>query len=139
MWVTAYTDASVRNGKATWAIWLRCERGRVIKAGVCPEITNNVAAEVYAAYMALTHALATWEGVEGIQINSDCQTVVQFKRWPMSKNAEIRCEELRFRSAASAIRVTTKWIKGHQASNKGVRQYLNNQVDKLAAKEHWHE
>ena len=78
MWVTAYTDASVVDKQAAWAIWLRCSEGRYVVNGRCPEdIKDSTSAEMYAAFMAVTTAKFMWGDTEGILVNSDCLTVVR--------------------------------------------------------------
>jgi len=70
MWVTAYTDASFQPdvNRGGWAVWLRSERGRVIRSGQCPStISDSMCAELYAIIMAIELTLAEWKDTKGIQ------------------------------------------------------------------------
>lgn len=117
MWVTAYTDASVKNNNSTWAVWLRSELGRIVRNGKCPlEIKKSHEAELYAAKQAIRIAKEFWPATKGILINSDCTHVLN-----------------NIRKFSEGLWIRTKHVKGHQDPNSNIRFYLNNQVDKLAS------
>jgi ribonuclease HI len=137
MWVTAYTDASF-NGHGGWAVWLRSERGRVVRSGKCPDtIKDSMCAEMYAIIMAIELALAEWKDTKGIQLNTDCKSLVD-RLYPWSKpflRDDLECLRLHAREItdAAGIRLRVKHVKGHSHGD-GTRTYLNHQVDKISRK-----
>lgn len=136
-WVTAYTDASFSTTRKGWAIWLRSNEGRVVKNGECVSslVADSVGAELWAILRAIETTLKTWPQTTGIQINSDCESILKFL-WPWSpslRNSLHRQIQLQIQTLVKQrkIKVHTKHVKGHQTPN-DIRFYLNNQVDKLA-------
>lgn len=137
MWVTVYTDASFRD-IGGWAVWIRSEKGRIVRSGQCPRTVRDSAdAEMYAAMKAVEICLENWGGVSGIQINSDCMMVVNaLYPWskPIRRDSILKIQDqIRQTLKAKGIRIRCKHVKGH--SGKGnTRSWLNTQVDSLAGK-----
>jgi hypothetical protein len=132
MWVTAYTDASVKDGKSSWSIWLKCSSGRIVRNGPCPKhINSSTEAETFAAYQAVLTATKEWSDVEGVQINTDSTGILGLF-WPWSKpsfNAVMR--EYQYKVWELKVKIRTKHVKGHYDDG-SVRAYLNARVDNLA-------
>lgn len=136
MWVTLYSDASLREGISGWGVWLRSERGRIVEKGRCDDWVNDInAAELFAVYKALELTVAAWPETKGMQVNTDNQVVLR-SLWPWSpahshptiKRAQDLVREL---LKKHEIRVRTKHVKSHQKGD-DVRSWLNNRCDKLA-------
>jgi len=138
MWVTLYTDASFDGTTGSWAIWLRSEKGRIVKYGKCPAaVDDNNAAEMYAALVGITVALRDWGPLVGIQVNSDNQVVCS-SLWPWSKDNRhptIHRLQTAIRKLAqeNSIKLRTKHVRGHQRPTH-TRAWLNNRCDRLARK-----
>ncbi len=133
MLVTIYTDASFKDGLGGWAVWIRSNEGRIVKAGRCPPyVTNALQAEVCAIYCGLHLAVKAWPHATAFLVRTDCQGACFDPRRPH------RSEQLdRLRQLMSAVlgdrRLHHKWVKGHQRGN-GVQAYLNRQCDLLAGR-----
>lgn len=139
--MTVYCDASFKDGRGTWAIWLRSKHGRVVRNGVCPpKVTCSMSAEFYAAYVGMWAAVRTWPDTTVVLVNSDCQTVTEglYPQSPPIRNPVIRYAQDVARAflQKEGLRVRTKWVKGHQRRSASVRAYLNSRCDALAAKAH---
>lgn len=132
-WVTLYCDASYSESHGgAWSIWLRSDKGRIVRGGKCPETVNSATlAEFYAAMMGVIVARDEM-GAEAVQINSDCQAVVQGLgsgyRW--SSNKAIR--KLQDKILRTKVRLRTKHVKAHTGQN-DTRSYLNRRVDRIAS------
>ena len=139
MWVTAYTDASFKDGVGGWAIWLRSELGRVVLSGKCPEtVTDNSLAEMYAIGKAIGTAKDTWSVTTGVQINTDHQgCITLLKRGdfskPITSDLELLAWDIRAMVNNHRLRLHLKHVKGH-GNGRDIRSYLNNKVDGLAGK-----
>jgi ribonuclease HI len=135
MWVTLYTDASFRT-RGGWGIWLRSEKGRIVRSGECPDtVDDSAAAEMFAALIGIEICLKSWPETKGIQVNSDCLMVVN-GLYPWSqpirrKSIRVIQEKIREILKAKELRVMGKHVKGHSGTG-NTRSWLNNQVDKLA-------
>jgi ribonuclease HI len=136
MWVTAYTDASFRDGRGSWAVWLRSGEGRIVQKGQCPpETDTSTGAELYAVWMAVKLATESWPQTAGVFINADCQAVLK-ALWPWSKElsrqslSTLQKQIIDF-TVQKNVKIRTKHVKGHQLSS-NVRAYLNNRADALA-------
>jgi hypothetical protein len=138
-WVTLYCDASSDHQKSGWAVYLRSEKGRIIKHGKCPSgLVNSTGAEFYAVLMGIEIALAEWGKFDGIFVNSDCTSVCR-GLWPWSnasRNKDLAKIQNKIRKicADHGILVRTKHVKGHQNPKTGVRSFLNGKVDGLSRK-----
>lgn len=137
MWVTAYCDASFRNGRGFWAIWLKSQLGRIVRHGECPEwVDVNTAAEMWAAYTAIKVAKEEFSGVTGVLVVTDCNSTSRFL-WPWStkpsRESMRRIQQLviGFQEQRN-LRIRTKHVKGHQSGN-DTSAYLNRKVDELAS------
>lgn len=131
-WVTLYCDASHsdRDG-AGWSIWLRSDKGRIIRSGKCPpEIQDATLAEFYAAEMGVTIARDEM-GAEAVQINSDCQAVVNGlgSLYSWSRRKDIR--KIQNRILRAGVKLRTKHVKAH-TGGQDVRSYLNRRCDQAA-------
>ena len=139
MWVTLYTDASFNGTEGTWAIWLRSEKGRIVKSGKCPAtVDDNNAAEMYAVLVGVTVALREWavtDKIFGIQINSDSHVVcTALYQWSKpNRHPTIARIQTKIRAILTEqdIRVRAKHVRGHQRSD-NVRSWLNNRCDRMA-------
>lgn len=137
MWVTLYTDASFRS-TGGWGIWLRSEKGRIVKSGECPAtVDDSAAAEMFAAYVGIKICLEQWPDTRGIQVNSDCLMVVN-ALYPWShpiRRKSIRSiqETIRDLLRTKDVRVRCKHVKAHSGTG-NTRFWLNDRVDKLAGR-----
>jgi ribonuclease HI len=135
MWVTLYADASFRN-RGGWGVWLRSEKGRIVRSGECPKtVDDSAAAEIYAALMGIEICLENWPETQGIQVNSDCLMVVNgLYSWskPIRRDS-IRMiqEKIRDILKVKNVRIRCKHHKGHSGTG-NTRSWLNDKVDKLA-------
>jgi ribonuclease HI len=134
MWVTAYTDASVRYEKAGWSVWLRSQRGRVVQKGECPpEIRDSNMAELYAAVQAVELAKQNWPETSAVLLNMDSTAVIDKITGTVGDNGKLL--PLLRRLHSHGLKIRCKHIRGHRAaSGESTRSYLNDQVDKLAGK-----
>src|SRR5580658_666792 len=134
MWVTAYTDASVRKEKAGWSVWLRSQRGRVVQKGECPpEIRDSNMAELYAAVKAVELAKEHWPETSAGLLNMDSTGVIDKITGTVGDSGKLL--PLLRRLHSHGCRIRCKHIRGHRAaSGESTRSYLNDQVDKLAGK-----
>ena len=131
-WVTLYCDASysMEHGGA-WSIWLRSDKGRIVRSGKCPpEVTDATAAELYAALRGIEIARDEM-GAEAVQVNSDCSAVVSSMgkgyRWLGRKNLR----QLQDRILRTGVKLRPKHVKAHTGKD-DVRSYLNRRCDNLA-------
>lgn len=144
MWVTLYTDASLKDGKASWAIWARSSEGRLVHSGEYPgpcAVSDH--AEAYAILMGIKAVLVAWEGVIGIQINSDSKNALAAVTYmaPTPRDRVLADIQEQVETALGrdyarhegGVRIRTKWVKGHQLGS-GVRAWLNNACDRIAKK-----
>lgn len=117
MWVTVYTDASWKHGKAGWAVWCRSILGRIVATGFL-ECVSNMEAETVAVRHAIKIVLTQWPSVHGIQVNTDCLEVEQIIQPELSQ-------------LLSGRHIRFKHVKGHH--NTGTtRSWINMRVDSLA-------
>lgn len=137
VWVTAYTDASFVRDRGGWSVWLRSERGRIVRSGECPgHICDSMCAELWAVIQAVEISISEWkDSVKGIQLNMDCISLCD-RFWPWSRSfARHDLEALRMQVVETIkkadIRVRTKHVKGH-SNGDGIRTYLNQQVDRMS-------
>lgn len=140
MWVTCYTDASWKAGRGALAYWLRSNHGRVVESLTCPpEAVCSNTAEFAAIIAGVERALREWTDVDGIQINTDSQTAIQYLQFYAQLDRLKRKEWLEFRQRLYRLldsrncKIQFKHVKGHQRPTH-VRAYINNQVDDLAGK-----
>ena len=138
MWVTCYTDASfapVRGGR--WAVWLRCDRGRLKRSGACPDvIRTSTTAELAAIAAGVQLALRTWgHHVQVIDVHSDCRAAIAIAegtgraRDPTALQLYERIQrQLREHDA----KLKLGWVKAHQPSGASRAAFLNNQCDAMA-------
>jgi ribonuclease HI len=140
MWVTCYTDASWRNNQGALAYWLRSSHGRIVEALACPpEVVCNHTAEFSAILAGVERALQAWNDVEGIQVNTDSQTAIQYLQYYAKLGGLKRTDWLAFRRRLyetldrRSCKIQFKHVKGHQRPTH-VRAYINNRVDELAGK-----
>lgn len=119
-------------------MWLRSERGRVVKSGKCPDtIQDSMCAELYAIIMAMELALTEWKDTKGIQLNTDCKSLVdRLYPWsPPFPREDLESLRLKAREISdnAGIRLRVKHVKGHSHGD-GTRTYLNQQVDRISRK-----
>jgi ribonuclease HI len=139
MWVTCYADASYseRAGGA-WAVWLRSERGRIVRSGACPRyVCDSTLAEFAAIYAGVYLALAEWApSVRGIFVRSDCQGALLLAS-PTGATARTRrgrkLQRRLFRLIEEhAVELSCRWVRGHQPRTAGTAAWLNDQCDRMA-------
>jgi ribonuclease HI len=138
MWVTCYADASyTRKTGAAWAVWLRSDRGRIVKSGPCPSyVTDSTCAELAAIFAGVFLALRAWPGTRGVLVRSDCQSALALAD-PAAKLARKHAnrtlqQKLRELVAESSIELSFRWVKGHQPATAGTAAWLNRSCDKRA-------
>ena len=134
MRVTLYSDASFKDGKGTWAVYLRSQLGSVSKSGRCPEtITDNNEAELYAVLAGIHLARHIWPSTEGFYVRSDSMVVCRLNEGKKSRREGIN----RLAEAIKAIGLplSIKHVKGHQGG-KETAAYLNRHCDRLARQHH---
>lgn len=132
-WATLYTDASRKEGKTSWAFWLRHSGGRIVKAGECPqEVTNIQEAEWYAVKMGV-EALVGLNQVDKLVVVCDNSCVVaglakNFKGHPYSQ--EIKRGILDY-CIKMRIAIYPK-LKKTQLQKSEACGFIHNQVDAIA-------
>ena len=140
MWVTIYTDAGYRpmgDQRGGWAVWIRSELGRIVKAGPCPDyICGSLEAEVCAIYCGLHLATKAWPEATAFLVRTDCQGACfdpRSRRYAEDDNAAL-ARLCRLMSETLGRRILRhKWVKGHQKNN-SMQAYLNRQCDLLAGR-----
>lgn len=138
MVVTCYTDASFAPGRgARWAIWLRCDDGRLVRSGACSEsIRTSTNAELAAIATGVQLALATWgDSVCVIDVHSDCRAALAIADGSgRARNPTALRLHQRIQRQLRQHDVTLRcgWVKGHQPSGASRAAFLNNQCDALA-------
>lgn len=137
MFVTAYTDASF-NQHGGWAVWLRSERGRVIRQGVCPsQVTDSFLAELWAIKQALEIAITEWPDTERVLINTDCLALVDALQpgaaYISREEAATIQEEIWAFAFAKYLTLHLKHVKAH-TNGSDVRSYINRAVDQKSRK-----
>lgn len=132
MFVTAYTDASFHQ-RGGWAVWLRSERGRIVRQGKCPDtITDSFAAELWAIKQALEISVAEWPEGEVVLINTDCLAAIDGLQ-PGAPNfgreelVDIQ-EAIESFVFANYLTLRFKHVKAHTGQS-DVRSYINRAVD----------
>jgi ribonuclease HI len=138
MWVTCYTDASfVPCRGARWAVWLRCDFGRLKRSGACSDtIRTSTNAELAAIAAGVQLALKTWGNrVEVVDVHSDCRAALAIAEG----SGRARCataQELHERIQRQLRRHDAElkcgWVKAHQPSGASRAAFLNNQCDAMA-------
>jgi len=132
--VTAYTDASFSD-RGGWAIWLRSERGRIVRHGSCPEtVTDALLAELWAIKEALRIAVESWPETETVLINSDClaaTNALESRNYFKREEAAVLQEDILAFAFAKYLTLRFKHVKGHTGSN-DVRSYLNRRCDLMS-------
>jgi len=145
MWVTAYTDASffrkIGTPFGTWGIKLLTEdRTPIEQSGVCPPYCDDITkCEVYAACMAVVHAMSTYKKtITAVKIITDNNFVFNFlKRGaPMSKNLELVKMQLMFweYTTESGLMIKIDKVAAHSGGN-SKHEINNGDVDRAARKE----
>jgi ribonuclease HI len=139
VWVTLYTDASFHpEHGGTWAVWLRCERGRLVRRGACPAwVTGSNAAELAAIYAGVYIALRAWPSeVLGFFVRSDSQVAIAHadgsarpSRDPATRRIRKKLQDA---VRTAGVELSCRWVKGHQRASRSTAAYLNNQCDKLS-------
>lgn len=139
MWVTCYTDASfTKRTGGSWAVWLRSERGRVVRSGKCPSYVRcSSAAELAAIYAGVFLAVREWgPSVRGLWLRSDSQDALRLAdaaaRPPRNPGLRILQQKLRTLVADHDLSLECRWVKGHQPRTASTAAWLNVQCDKLA-------
>jgi ribonuclease HI len=138
MWITLYTDASYspKDGGG-WGVWIRSERGRIVRRGKCPPyVRSSGAAELSAIYAGVHIALRAWGAeVQGVFVRSDSQEALlrATPSTPLARDVATRRLQQKLRSLLGpSIELQTRWVKGHQGASRGTAAYLNTAVDRLA-------
>jgi hypothetical protein len=140
MWVTCYTDASYSPRKGGgWAVWLRCDQGRLIREGRCPGyVKNSTHAELAAMFAGVLLALRSWgRQVEGITLHSDSRGALAAldSKAPLArKDRAVRRlqEKLRALSSAHELSLEGRWVKAHLPATTSTAAFLNGKCDQAA-------
>jgi ribonuclease HI len=138
MWVTCYTDASYsdRDGGA-WAVWLRSDRGRIVRSGTCPQyVTDSTCAELSAIFAGVFLAVRTWPDTHALLVCSDSQSALalahpEAKRARKAANRKLQ-DKLQELLRQRKIELCFRWVKGHQPARAGTAAWLNRSCDKRA-------
>jgi ribonuclease HI len=102
-------------------------------------VTCSNTAEFSAILAGVARALAEWDDVEGIQVNTDSQTAISYLKFSAELSQLRRKEWLVFRTRLYTMldkrncKIQFKHVKGHQRPTH-VRAYINDRVDALARK-----
>ncbi len=137
--MTCYTDASFRRDKGRWAIWLRSDRGRIVKSGACPDyVKTSGAAELAAIYAAIYVAIRMWgDEVSGVLVRSDCQTAqdwLEGRARARQKDARRLISLTESLLREHGVELRCRWVRGHQPRKRSTEAYLNDACDRLAAR-----
>lgn len=137
--MTCYTDASYSKGAGgAWAVWLRCERGRLVRHGLCPPyVHESNAAELAAIYAGLYLAVSTWgDAVAGVSVRSDSRVALALAdpEHRMATDGAARRLQKRIRRLLREheLALDCRWVRGHQPVHAGTHAYLNDRCDRLA-------
>ncbi len=139
MHVTCYTDASfsTRQGGA-WAVWVRSDRGRIVRRGRCPAwVRDPNLAELAAIYAGVYLALTRWRGsVRHVLVRSDSQWAVAVAAGeatkPPRKPARRLQRKLRALVEEHGASLECRWVPGHRPRQESTAAYLNDACDRLA-------
>jgi ribonuclease HI len=135
MKVTVYTDASLRGKKATWAVWLRSNKGRIVKSGKCPSWIKDInAAEIFAIYKGAQIAIKKWDATF-LWVRTDSKTAITM----LIKKGTIRTREdiQQARGLFQQLDIDAhfKHIKAH-GNGETIQSYINNECDRRAGRRH---
>lgn len=135
MFITAYTDASFHK-QGGWAVWLRSERGRVIRQGVCPaQVRDSFAAELWAIKQALEFAVAEWPDSDVVLVNTDSLAAVDALEndgaWSQREEVAQIQEAIWSFVFRKYLTLRFKHVKAHTGQS-DVRSYINRAVDQKA-------
>jgi len=134
MWVTIYTDGSCRGKRCRWAIWAKCELGRIILDGDCPpSVAKSSDAELYAIAKGAQVVSIRWPSARCILFCTDFRAARSMLLGPRRYSGMTGRIKAKFHDFVGGRRTRFRWIRGHQP----VRcrpTFLNNAVDKLASK-----
>ncbi|MEI7891749.1 MAG: ribonuclease H family protein [Myxococcales bacterium] len=138
MLVTLYTDASYSQSRGSgWAVWLRSNRGRIVRYGECPPyVSSSHDAELSAIFAGVYLARSSWPDATRILVCSDCkgaldQIAAHLTRARHSSTARLltKIDKL---VAGSGVTLDCRWVKGHQNPSNGVGAWLNVRCDALS-------
>jgi ribonuclease HI len=137
MLVTCYTDASYNEGRgASWSVWIRSDRGRIIRSGRCPPfVQNSTTAELAAVYAGMILVVRSWPEVSLLLIRSDCQTALDLVVGTVrakEKSARRIQRKISALLVQRRLEVRCRWVKGHQAPSSSKEAFLNHSCDRLA-------
>ena len=144
LFVTCYTDASWYHHDKVggWAVWIRSERGRIVKHGPCPGyIKNSMQAELAAIYAGIRLTMNYWPDTGRILVRSDCKAALQkLKEAKLGKTPRRDTNKalnpvtrLCWKIEDVDVEVVPKWVRGH-ATDGSVQTWLNNHCDAEAKK-----
>ncbi len=123
-----------------WAAWLRCDKGRFVRRGRCPDyVKDSTAAELAAIFAGLHLARRQWGAlVTSVVVRSDCTGALALLKpgARRSKRPDVRRLQERIETLARVTgwSLRTRWVKGHQRAKSSTAAYLNNACDRLARK-----
>lgn len=148
MWVTIYTDASLRSYKevrfTAYGYWIRCDHGRITRARMCSkEIVTVDQAEMYAIYQAVGAAFVCYkEGATIICVNSDSMNAIKgFRGFRVLRDpVEIRLKQAfdKVRSQKPEVKIIYRHVKAHTGTERSnIKAYLNDWCDKQCKKLTW--
>lgn len=137
MLTTLYCDASFcpQTHAGGWGVWLRSNRGRVVRSGITPHyVIDANEAELAAIYAGVFLAVRHWPETEAILVRSDSRTALSRMddyRKARREGAKKLAEKIRELQKKHDVRLISRWVKGHR-SGSAVDVYLNNRVDEMA-------
>lgn len=135
MLTTLYCDASWYQEERVggWAVWLRSERGRIVRAGTVPDYCEHAyEAELAAIFAGVYLTTASWPDTSAIVVRSDCDAALKLmsgRNLPRHQGAHMLTSKIS--EIQKSIRLLPKWVKGHQSGD-STEAWINRKVDRLA-------
>lgn len=132
MFVTVYTDASFKDHKASWAVWIKSEQGTIkLHDRILVSVDGPAHAEMVAVQRAFHAVLREQWTVSILFINTDCMAVCHaFWPWMNQKNPNVNriANAIKKTAKKNNITIRVKHVKAH-TGNDDVRSYLNRWCD----------
>lgn len=137
MLVTIYTDASFKQGKASWAAWIKSQSGTLkLHNRIHSAVDGPAHAEMIAVKHAVNAVLCENWPVSIFFINTDCMAVCHaFWPWMDQSNENVNriADEINAIADKRDITVRVKHVKAHTGRS-DVRSFLNKWCDRKAKK-----
>lgn len=143
MLTTLYCDASFcpHTNAGGWGVWLRSDRGRIVRGGKCPDyVRHPYEAELTAIFAGIWLAKKQWPETETVLVRSDCRDALALVQGTdptydpdagRHRGSRALCAKIRELRQATGLRTIQRWVKGHQAGD-DPPAWLNRTVDEIA-------